>query len=683
MAAKFDKQQLIKHHFWILLGVFALFGLLLIILVPVLIGGEIKEKETAYAAEVTAIDSASKGPTNQGTVDKLTEQTEKLGGRKDTIWREMYKSQGGMLTFPSDLAAKLDKLAFGAEIDPDSRSKFREEIYLDTYREMAPLIDPTEYVGGWPAILQPIEWKNGILPTTEDVWLALEDMCVRRELLGMLREGNMTSARMDLAKDQAGVPTSTLGPKFSRRFVSRIYQIDLVLNEKGRGTYVFGGKIKNISGQRQKIFELFLDVWVNQAVSVGTEAKPTLLRFSMSDLAAGQELALPEFKATLNLRPEEIYKVQLHHTFKTVPIKQLLALELGHNPGHRKYKSKLEAAAFSKKDESAGSTAPPASGPPMGGMGGFGGGNGPITIGSGGGGGGGGGASGGTGGDAGEKTTAGLLKTRYIEKTDQVRRMPVAIEMVIDQRYTPDILAAFSNSERLRFQITQYHWKRHHGSLAGSKSDADGDAAPAGGGPAPAGPMPGGGGGAGPIRVGGGGAGGGPPMGGFGPPAGGQPAGPGINPGMGGMGGGGVGQRSAGDQTPPNLIELTIYGIANLYERPQGDMTTPVPTPAEQPKPGDAKPAEAPKPGDAKPAETPKPADGKPAETPKPGEAPKTTPTKPAEPAKPEATKPDAPKNDPGKPGDTKPSAPTTPDKPKAPDTGKPENKDNDKPKDK
>src|SRR6266568_3953142 len=144
---KVDKQQLIKHHFWILLGVFALFGLLLIILVPVLIGSEIKEKQAAYDSVASTLESKSK-----------------------------------------------------------------------TYEQTASIVAPTEFLGGWPAVLHPVRWTSGVLPTSEEVWLSLEDLCVRREILTILHEGNETSARMQqvtkVGQGDPPLPQSPLGEKF-------------------------------------------------------------------------------------------------------------------------------------------------------------------------------------------------------------------------------------------------------------------------------------------------------------------------------------------------------------------------------------------------------------------------------------------------------------------------------------
>src|SRR6185295_2505097 len=83
---------------------------------------------------------------------------------------------------------------------------------------------------------------------------------------------------------------------------------------------------------------------------------------------------------------------------------------------------------------------------------------------------------GGTENTAPDLTPNGISRSRYIDVTDQVRRMPVSVVMVIDQSYLQDVLAAFSNSDHMRYQITQYHWKRVH--LAATTVSDKGEEAP-------------------------------------------------------------------------------------------------------------------------------------------------------------------------------------------------------------
>src|SRR5207248_706283 len=113
----------------------------------------------------------------------------------------------------------------------------------DTYDEMQKLIKPTAYAGGWEAVLKPVNWSTVRMPTSEEVWLSLEDMCVRREVLKILQLANKTSSVFAEDKAAKDLPASKMGPKFSKRWVNRIYQIDLTMNEESRGRYVFSGKV--------------------------------------------------------------------------------------------------------------------------------------------------------------------------------------------------------------------------------------------------------------------------------------------------------------------------------------------------------------------------------------------------------------------------------------------------------
>ena len=201
-------------------------------------------------------------------------------------------------------------------------------------------------------------------------------------------------------------------------------------------------------------------------------------------------------------------------------------------------------------------------------------------------------------------------KERYIDATDQVRRMPVGIVILVDQMYLQDALVAYANST-LRFQITQYHWKRFRGTLSAGNTDGY----PAGDeGYGPPGGSYGDGGGPGTGSGGKGGAfggrndgssdAGGPGPGGFGGPPGsggfGGPPGSGGFGGFGGMGSGGFGGMGSGNsstvseaQATSGLIELTIYGIVTLYEKyddkppeavvpPTPAATTPASTPTDK-----------------------------------------------------------------------------------------------------
>ena len=78
-----------------------------------------------------------------------------------------------------------------------------------------------------------------------------------------------------------------------------------------------------------------------------------------------------------------------------------------------------------------------------------------------------------------------ITRARYLERTEQVRRMPVAIMMIVDQGHVQDVIRALANS-RLRFQNTQIQYHRFRGSItleepAGPVAKAPGPPATLGG----------------------------------------------------------------------------------------------------------------------------------------------------------------------------------------------------------
>jgi hypothetical protein len=166
-------------------------------------------------------------------------------------------------------------------------------------------------------------------------------------------------------------------------------------------------------------------------------------------------------------------------------------------------------------------------------------------------------------------------RVRYVKRTADVRRMPAAVSVVIDNDYTNDLMVAYTNSP-LHFQITQTQWARYKGNLP-----------PVGGatGGTPTFPGPGFGEGEGEGQPGVPGPGGLPGRGG--PPGlpggfpGGIPGVPGGGPGL----PGGVLSNTTGSlpgEANANLCEFALFGIVSLYEK----------VPPAEPKPTDGTPTD-------------------------------------------------------------------------------------------
>jgi hypothetical protein len=149
---------------------------------------------------------------------------------------------------------------------------------------------------------------------------------------------------------------------------------------------------------------------------------------------------------------------------------------------------------------------------------------------------------------------------RYIDTSEQVRRMSVAMVLIVDQLYMQDVLSAFSSTKepvagisvgsdtKLRMQPTQMHWQHVPDDIVWEEDLKQPDALAR----MPAGPFVRGSsfGGVGGVRPGA------------------SPASP-FGSQYGGM-----------DEEKSDLVELSMYGILSLYER-----FPDAPAPGETPQP--------------------------------------------------------------------------------------------------
>jgi hypothetical protein len=263
-----------------------------------------------------------------------------------------------------------------------------------------------------------------------------------------------------------------------------------------------------------------------------------------------------KFDVRRTQRPTRIVAVRQVFDWRSVPIKQISRIEfteIAHKESDRTKIRDLKKYDFTKKDPfytgappATTATPPPDDGSATTAAGGR------LGMGS--------GAS--TASESSQRTEAhGVPLKRYYEVTNEVRRVPVALVLVVDAANLNDVLASLANS-RLRIQITQVVWNRLPGGLGTPAFAKRGPPPPAPG--APAGGAPGGGTG----REGGAlgtGAGGATPAGYPGRPGGaGGPAGAGPA----GVGPGAPARGPISVEEETNEIEVQIYGLISLFENP-------------------------------------------------------------------------------------------------------------------
>ena len=490
---------------------------------------------------------------------------------------------------------------------------------------MVDKVAPTQFKDGWKSVLRYVDFFGGADLNKDQVWLVLEDLWVQRSLLEAVRSVNEDMATFhrarfdDKTKTYVDDPSYVDGNKVDSRgnivptpaseklkgvFTNRTWAVELAVVPDGKG-YRLTGTLINNTDRLQLMGSgnvMTLHVWLGK----GDTVQPMTFKIGgeyvpgrgATKVVNGKEVPdnvrpiIPtEAHIITGIVPAEIARVEQVFDIRTVPVKRIDALRLGFKDS-RNAKAELVPPRFiTAKTEPA--TTTPGGMPPMG--------SGPmgptppmgVSIGGPGGPGGMGQGTPGGAGSAGQygggslETVIDGNKKRYLVVTDQVRRMPVGIVVIVDQALIEDVLLAFANSS-LRFQITQVTITHFRGTLDGLNDSSSGGTGQTGNIV-----------GSGPGKLGEGFD--GPVPGGPRPPRGPRPGGPtppSFSPPMspGGMGPGGNYPYGSGpatvssSQVTAGLVELSIYGIVSIYEKYQPPKTeaktegtgtpgTPAPTP--------------------------------------------------------------------------------------------------------
>jgi hypothetical protein len=347
----------------------------------------------------------------------------------------------------------------------------------------------------------------------EEAWLAQEDLWVQRELYTLIREAN------DLVSKCKGTPVEGKKPAV---FANPYYELKF----EWEGEKLFA-TVKNQLPRRQKL-DVHFRVKFNKLANAQNSTEVVMLGGEPLD-PPGMPKSSQKVEVNLergSIQRTGIYEVEQVLTWETAAVKRIDRISMGSvgqetahshrtyamgSQPYRKEEAKAETNVAADNPMAAGQLAAQAA--MMGG-----GDRKDVNL-----------------------TLNGLLKDRYLEVSEQSRRIPVGLSLIVDQEHIDRVLTAFSNS-RLRFLTTQVLLNRYAGSV---RPQLTGGGAEAGNLedeiPLPA-PMPMG------FR----------PRGfeGF-PGAGGFP--------MGGMPGAAV-SSSVGDDVESN-VEMVLYGIVTLYER--------------------------------------------------------------------------------------------------------------------
>jgi hypothetical protein len=485
MELKIDKDTLIKQRFWILLGMSVLLLLVALLMLPSSVGSEVETKQKDYNGKKDSLAKIS-SVKNPKWVDEAKKADDFVESKKNKVWEQAWLTQKDLMTWPARLQSFATKYAyFGDPIEQVDRSQFGGEYQTQIYAVWS-LVQPLEangsgvvqFPGGdYESVLQ-LEKQWPEVPSNVSIWLAQEDLWVKRELLRIVREANDSVARFkegpapatepaaapakpqpkpaaepvksaDTAADKkpakpvAAKPKAPASDPRHKVYHNAYWELDLTLRVTPKNERIIGGTIKNVSNRRQARYGLMFDVFLSQPTP---ETPPLIVPVSGLPLAAGETAKLDEVMAPQKLAGDALYGVEQLLTWRTAPVKRIDAVRLGYHSSRTAGK-RLVAPQWIQKEKDA-AEQPSAGADPSGSGVGAGTGSKFTSMQA---------AMGGGGGAS--RDSAGTA--RYTDANEQVRHMPVAMQVVITEDAMPDFLAAFANST-LRIQTLQYHWEHSH-----------------------------------------------------------------------------------------------------------------------------------------------------------------------------------------------------------------------------
>lgn len=665
---KLDKDTLVKHQFWFLLGTYFLIwvaGVFWLKSEATGSDGIIAKAKGEYEKKKGELQTALRDPVNVSKfVPPWEEQFATFNRHKSTIWSQAWAFQSGMYTWPPEWTKYKDMSTPQTELTNEELTAYRHEYYPAEIKNLAQnapkWLDPIELKGGFDALFQMKKLEE--VPTREECWLVQEDFWVKRELLAVMWRAMVNMAVMYPVplKDDEKPTDKEIVARY--RYRNENWEITLNIRNNGKGLVIGGDStIKNVhpTGRVQSLTSANGRPIAFNLLQI--QDKPARFFVQGEPLAWNEERAFSidndkkrtDYPILPNINWDEKYvkdhPIGMSQGFDeaTSPIRRLDAVKLCQQDCRtyiwplqpNQELMQLDAPAEDAEKKGQGNAPPP--GPGGGMQGGMPGGGMPGGM-PGGGMAGGmpGGMKPGVGGNmppgmpggaeavsTNETPNNHIPRDRYLRPPTQdksvnppSRHLPFAVQLIAEQTHVNDVLLALANSP-MRVQITQvefHHAKDYRPQKAGGDSTDPnnfgryfsgpsmntmygGMSGMYGGGmrppppngmrpPPPAGMpkppgMPGMG-GSGPTARG--------PMTGMGPMMGnappimqrpppgvmggrppGFPTAPNMRPGEVSSTNAGKGEKaSAANQTDDNLVDVTIYGIAVLYRRPDAPKST-------------------------------------------------------------------------------------------------------------
>src|SRR5262245_54035189 len=200
---KLDKETFIKEHFWFLLGLTVVLVLLSLVLIWTTAPSAIASQQKTFDEQKKKLEAIKPGQAkNARWVESYAKRLEAAEAQEKKIWEHAWKDQESLFTWPDGIPQEqldvLNKLRFYDSIDSTIRTTYADGRYKSQVNELYAVVQPKVVQLG--AGLRWVSQWASLPPTSEDMWLAQEDLWVQHGLLQIIRDTNDLLAALKVEK---------------------------------------------------------------------------------------------------------------------------------------------------------------------------------------------------------------------------------------------------------------------------------------------------------------------------------------------------------------------------------------------------------------------------------------------------------------------------------------------------
>ena len=310
---KIDKEFLIKHRFWITVGAVVPLAFMALGCLVWGVDDDIKAEAAKVQKTKKDLDNERKKVKTDKELAILEEKNGTLSGQKEVVWNQAWGLQQKLFAWPKDFPEEarpyqenFASLSFGDLITDNVCARY-PKLYADQIKGLPELVAPSQFSPSPEKVLRHVE-KFTILPLSDDLWLAQEDYCVKKEVLLTIQEANNMTARFSdrirLEKIETPAADEKKGEDARQKYRNSSstepnYELDLVLT-KNEKEAVIRGKVKSMDKRPVPLTRLYVQVQ-NPRLRDAQPVAPVEIKFAGEPLKPDEERPLPETRLDVRL----------------------------------------------------------------------------------------------------------------------------------------------------------------------------------------------------------------------------------------------------------------------------------------------------------------------------------------------------------------------------------------------